>query len=67
MDLRALVALEISAKTTNACPRILSVFNATMSRMGPNWENIAYSDFFNSKVRKKLDFHTNLIIIFQIE
>lgn len=49
MDLKALVALEMSLKTTKACPLNLSVFRATISRMGPNWEKIAYKDFFSSK------------------
>lgn len=48
MDRRALVADEMSWNTTNACPLIFSVFMATMSRMGPNWEKMAYRDFFSS-------------------
>ena len=38
----------MSLNTTNAWPRILSVLRATMSKIGPNWENMAYSDFFIS-------------------
>lgn len=48
MDLSAFVALEISLNTTNAWPRILNDLSATMSIMGPNWEKMAYSDFFSS-------------------
>ena len=48
MDLRALVALAISLNTTNACPLIFNVFMATMSKIGPNWINMAYRFFFNS-------------------
>lgn len=48
MERRALVALEMSLNTTKACPRIRRVFSATMSRMGPNWEKMAYKDFFSS-------------------
>ena len=48
MERRALVALAISRKTTNACPLIFSVLRATMSMMGPNWEKMAYRDFFSS-------------------
>ncbi len=38
----------MSLNTTKACPLIRSVFRATMSRIGPNWEKMAYRDFFSS-------------------
>lgn len=41
MERRALVALLISLKMTKACPRIFSVFRATMSKIWPNWEKMA--------------------------
>ena len=53
MDLRAFVALAISLKTTKACPLIFNVFIATISRICPNWENMAYSDFFNSEIHNQ--------------
>ena len=48
MDRSAFVALEMSLNTTNAWPRILKDLSATMSMIGPNWEKMAYSDFFSS-------------------
>ncbi len=38
----------MSLNTTKACPLIRSVFRATISKIGPNWEKMAYRDFFSS-------------------
>ena len=54
MDLRALVALLISLKTTNAWPRIFSVFRATISRIYERkdlvsiWSKMASKVFFGN-------------------
>ena len=48
MDLMAATAEGISLKITKAWPRILRVLRATMSKICPNWEKIAYNDFFRS-------------------
>ena len=48
IDRRAFVAAPMSLKTTNAWPRIFTVFSVMMSRIAPNWENIAYRLFFSS-------------------
>ena len=52
MDLIAATAEGISLKTTKAWPRILRVLRATISRIWPNWEKIAYNDFFKSAMEK---------------
>ena len=48
MERRAFMALFMSLKITKAWPRIFKVFSATMSKIWPNWEKMAYKDFFNS-------------------
>ena len=48
MALMASAADLTSAKTTHACPLSLYVFRATMSRILPNWEKMAYRLFLRS-------------------
>lgn len=48
MERRALVALLISLKMTKAWPLILRLRDTRMSRICPNWEKMAYRDFFSS-------------------
>jgi hypothetical protein len=45
----ALVALPISLNITNAWPLIFNVFKATISRISPNCEKMAYKDFLSSE------------------
>ena len=55
MDLTAVEAAVMSLKTTNACPRIFNVFKATISKIVPNWEKMAYKDFFKSARNERND------------
>ena len=48
---------------TKAWPRIDNVFKATISKIWPNWENMAYSDFFNSEKHQKLTISINVTYI----
>ena len=41
--------LFMSLNITKACPLIFNDFRATISRICPNWEKMAYSDFFSSE------------------
>lgn len=53
MDLRALEALLTSLKITKAWPFILKFRATKMSKIWPNCEKMAYSDFFNSAETRK--------------
>ena len=50
MERSALVALPISLKMTKACPLIFRLRDTRMSRICPNCEKMAYSDFFSSAI-----------------
>lgn len=48
MERRALVALLTSLKMTKAWPLIFRLRDTRISRIWPNWEKMAYRDFFSS-------------------
>lgn len=48
MERRALVALLTSLKMTKAWPLIFRLRETRISRIWPNWEKMAYRDFFSS-------------------
>lgn len=48
MERSALVALPSSLKMTKAWPRMRRLRDTRMSRICPNCEKMAYSDFFSS-------------------
>ena len=50
MERSALVALPISLKMTKACPLIFRLRDTRMSRICPDCEKMAYSDFFSSAI-----------------
>jgi hypothetical protein len=53
MERKALVALLTSLKMTKAWPLIFRLRDTRISRIWPNWEKMAYRDFFSSAIRKR--------------
>lgn len=53
MERRALVALLTSLKMTKAWPLIFRLRDTRISRIWPNWEKMAYRDFFSSAVGRE--------------